>query len=98
KNPCGCSSLKRRGAQGGIDAENRVKWLVHHEAFYGDIRSDRLSSCTRLALRYTHGRGETGSAHNPLLASPASFSNPSSTVSPGAYFRYHQHHPSFTSW
>ena len=31
-----------------------------------------------------------------FFASRASFSNPSSTVSPDAYFRYHQHEPSLT--
>ncbi len=40
---------------------------------------------------------DAGSAHNPFRLSLASFSNPSSTVSLGAYFRYHQHQPSLTS-
>jgi len=35
-----------------------------------------------------------GSAHKPFRASRASFSSLSSTVSPGAYLRYHQHQPS----
>src|SRR6266705_643084 len=36
----------------------------------------------------------SGSAHSPFLLSRASFSNRSSTVSTGVYFRYHQHQPS----
>jgi hypothetical protein len=36
-------------------------------------------------------------AHNPFFASRESFSNPSRTVSPCAYFRYHQHQPCLTS-
>ena len=47
--------------------------------------------------RHSHGGTGCGSAHKPFFASRASFSNPSSTVSPGAYFRYHQHQPSLTS-
>jgi hypothetical protein len=42
-------------------------------------------------------RHRCGSAHTPILASRASFSSPFSTVSPGAYFRYHQHQSCFTS-
>ena len=38
-----------------------------------------------------------GSAHSPFLASRASVSSPSSTVFPGAYFRYHQHQRCLTS-
>jgi hypothetical protein len=52
--------------------------------------SDMSSDCPHLGFRYTHGGTGCGSAHKPILASRASFSNPSSTVSPGAYFRYHQ--------
>jgi hypothetical protein len=44
-----------------------------------------------LRFRHSHGGTGCGSAHKPILASRAFFSNPSSTVSPGAYFRYH--HP-----
>ena len=40
-------------------------------------------------FRHSHGGTGCGSAHNPFFASRASFSNPSRTVSPGAYFRYH---------
>ena len=50
-----------------------------------------------LIFRHSHGGTGCGSTHNPLLASRASFSNPSSTASPGAYFLYHQHQPSLTS-
>ena len=35
-----------------------------------------------------------GSAHKSFFASRASFSSPSSKVSAGAYFRFHQHHVS----
>jgi hypothetical protein len=44
-----------------------------------------------LRFRHSHGGTGTGSAHKPFFASRAYFSSPSSTVSPGAYFRYHQH-------
>jgi len=44
-----------------------------------------------LDFRHFHGGTGRGSAHNPFLASRASASKRSSTVSPGAYFRYHQH-------
>jgi hypothetical protein len=47
--------------------------------------------------RHAHGGTGCGSTHKPILASRASFSNPSSPVSPGAYFRYHQHQPCLTS-
>ena len=47
--------------------------------------------------RHSHGGTDCGSAHNPFFASRASCSNPSSTVSPSAYFRYHQHQPCLTS-
>ena len=36
-------------------------------------------------------------AYTLFRSSRASHSNRSSTVSPGAYFRYHQHHPSLTN-
>ena len=52
---------------------------------------------TQGAARYSHGEIGAGSAHKPFFASHASFSNPSSTLSPGAYFLYHQHQPSSTS-
>jgi hypothetical protein len=48
-------------------------------------------------FRHSHGGTGRGSAHNPFRPSRASFSNPSRTVSPGAYFRYHQHQPSRAS-
>jgi hypothetical protein len=47
----------------------------------------------RPSFRHSHGGTGCGSAHKPFLASRASFSSSSSTVSPGAYFRYHQHQP-----
>jgi len=47
-------------------------------------------------FRHSHGSTGCGSAHNPFLVSRASFSNRSSSVSSGAYFRYHQHQ--FKSW
>ena len=50
-----------------------------------------------LVFRHSHGGTGCGSTHKPFFASRASFSSPSSTVSPGAYFRYHQHQPSLTS-
>jgi hypothetical protein len=46
---------------------------------------------------HSHGGTGCGSTHKPFLASRAFLSNPSSTVSPGAYFLYHQHQPSLTS-
>jgi len=46
---------------------------------------------------HSHGGTDCGSAHTPFLASRALFSNPSSPLSPGAYFRYHQHKPRLTS-
>jgi hypothetical protein len=55
-------------------------------------RAGHLPRC-----RHSHGSTGRGAAHTPFLASRASFSNPSSTVSPGAYFRYHQHQPCLTS-
>jgi hypothetical protein len=45
-----------------------------------------------LRFRHSHGATGCGSAHKPFRASRAPCSNPSSTVSPGAYFRYH-HQP-----
>jgi len=42
----------------------------------------------RLQFRYSHGGPSRGSARNPFLLSRASISSISSTVSPGAYFRY----------
>jgi hypothetical protein len=50
-------------------------------------------------FRFRHSQGGTGcgSTHKPFCFSRASFSTPSSTVSPGAYFRYHQHQPCLTS-
>ena len=59
--------------------------------------SDMSSDCPHFGFRYTHGGTGCGSAHKPFLASRAWFSNPSSTVSPGAYFRYHQHPPSWAT-
>ena len=51
------------------------------------------------AYFFFHSHGGTGcrSAHNPFCVFLASVSNPSSTVLPGAYFRYHQHQPSLTN-
>ena len=46
-----------------------------------------------LRFRHSHGGTGCGSTHKPFPASRASFSNPSSTASPGAYFLYHQHQP-----
>jgi len=37
-------------------------------------------------FRHSHGNTGCGSAHKPFRPFRASFSNPSSTVSPGAYF------------
>jgi len=51
----------------------------------------------RVLFRHSHGGMGAGSTHNPFLASRASFSSPSRTVSPSAYFRYHQHQPFLTS-
>ena len=58
--------------------------------------SNQSGACPRRALRYTHGGIGAGSAHRPIFASRASCSSLSSSVSPGAYFRYHQHQPSLT--
>jgi hypothetical protein len=52
----------------------------------------RLSVGTYL-LRHSHGGTGCGSAHKPFRASRASVSSLSSTIFPGAYFRYHQHQP-----
>ena len=51
----------------------------------------------RILFRHSHGGTGCGSVNNPFFASRASFSNTSKTVSPDAYFRYHQHQPSLTS-
>jgi len=56
----------------------------------------RYPATSAYFLRHSHGDTGCGSAHKHFLASRASFSNPSSTVSPGAYFRYHQPHPSLS--
>jgi len=48
-------------------------------------------------FRHSHGGIGCGLAYKPFLASRAVCFNPSSTVSPGAYFRYRQHQPSLTS-
>ena len=48
-------------------------------------------------FRHSHGGTGCGSAHKPFRPARASFSSPSSTVSTGAYVRYHQHQPSLTS-
>ena len=48
-------------------------------------------------FRHSHGGTDCGSAHTPFLASRAVFSSPSSTVSLGAFSRYHQHKPRLTS-
>ena len=50
-----------------------------------------------LLFRHSHGGTGCGSVPKPFLHSRASCSNPSSTVSSGAYFLYHQHQPSLTS-
>lgn len=57
------------------------------------MRSDRSSDCPRRIFRYAQGGTGAGSAHKPFLASLASFSSLSSSVSSGAYFGYHQHTP-----
>ena len=54
----------------------------------------RARTCDR---RHSHGGVGCGSTHKPLLNSRASFSSVSSSMFPGAYFRYHQHQPSLTS-
>ena len=56
----------------------------------------RRNTCfQRFFFLHSHGGTGCGSAHKPFFASRASFSRPSSTVSSGAYFRYHQHQPCF---
>jgi hypothetical protein len=57
----------------------------------------RIYRAAAPAFRHSHGGTGCGSAHNPFRPACASFSNPSSIASPGAYFRYHQHQPSLTS-
>jgi hypothetical protein len=60
--------------------------------------SQRASAADqRLRFRQSHGGTGFGSTHKPFLLSRASASKRSSTASPGAYFRYHQHQPSLTS-
>ena len=49
-----------------------------------------------LAFLHSHGGTGCGSAHRPFFATLASFSNFSSSRSPGAYFLYHQHQPTLT--
>ena len=53
----------------------------------GDLTCGNYTSYTRM---FRIGF-EKESTHKPFFASRASVSNPSSTVSPGAYFRYRQH-------
>ena len=48
-------------------------------------------------IRHSYGDTGCGSAQKPFRTSRASFSNPSSTESPGAYILYHQHHPPLTN-
>src|SRR5580765_5718025 len=68
-----------------------IRRLRHGKEPVGPVHVEHLD------LRHSHGGTGCGSTHKPLFASLASFSNPSSTVSPGAYSRYHQHQPSLTS-
>ena len=60
-----------------------------------ETRGIKSPPLTCYRFRHSHGGTGCGSAHKPFSPSRASFSNPSSTVSPGAYFRYHQHQPCF---
>jgi hypothetical protein len=48
-----------------------------------------------LDFLHSHDGIGAGSAHKLFLASRASFSSFSSSVSPDAYFRYHQHQAVF---
>src|SRR6476660_10524531 len=65
-------------------------------------RRKRTASATNHPIPYFPFRYDQGGTGLELLQTPylplrASPCNPSSTVSPGAYFLYHQHHPSLTS-
>jgi hypothetical protein len=63
-----------------------------------DVPSCQAIAPVSLSYRLTGGVGAV-STHKPFLASRASFSSFFSSVLPGAYFRYHQHHPALTrSW
>ena len=55
----------------------------------------RLAAASGYFFRHSHGGIGCGSTHNPFCPSRASFSNPSRTMPPGAYLRYHQ--PCLTS-
>src|SRR5580765_2371223 len=68
-----------------------IRRLRHGKEPVGPVHFEHLD------LHHSHGGTGCGSAYNHFLASRASFSNPSSTVFAGAYFRYHQHQPSLTS-
>ncbi len=59
--------------------------------------SDMPSNCPHLALREAHGGMGAESTHKPFLISRASFSIFSSSLSPGAYFLYHQHQSYMTN-
>jgi hypothetical protein len=57
---------------------------------YEKILSVRIPRPAHLPrFRHSHDGTGLGSAHRPFFASRAFCSGPSSTVSPGAYFRYH---------
>jgi hypothetical protein len=66
------------------DPENRI-----FSGGKGYFESGR--SLMRYRFRHSHGGTGCESTHKPFFTSRASLSNPSSTVSPGAYFQYHQH-------
>ena len=57
------------------------------------MRGSGTEKCYLRCFRHSHGGTGCGSSHNSFRSSRASDSNISSTVFPGAYFRYHQHHP-----
>src|SRR6476660_809447 len=87
----GMGASTERRIVGGI--LRKAQWYV---PVSGYIPPSLFDYC--LVFLHSHGGTGCGSAHKPFFPSRASFSNPSTTVSPGAYFRYHQHQPSLTSF
>ena len=66
-------------------------------ASWAKTESERHALLTGSVFSTPHGGTVCGSAHNPFCPSRTSFSKPSSTISPGAWFLYQQENPSRTS-
>ena len=85
-------------ARGTSISPHRLKRHVLRSPIHRTRRRQTVSMLLSLLIfLHSHGGIGCGSAHNPFSASRASASKPFSTASPGAYFRYHQHQPSFTN-